>query len=66
MIGKKNLTIDANFPEMYQKLIFVLSLVILGFLIPLIVYYAAFHSKMKQTEDEIGNFRKQKYEVQVK
>jgi hypothetical protein len=51
---------------MYQKLIFVLSLVILGFLIPLIVYYAAFHSKMKQTEDEIGNFRKQKYEVQVK
>jgi hypothetical protein len=47
-------------------LIFVLSLVILGFLIPLIVYFVAFHSKMRQTENQIGNFLNQKYEVQGK
>lgn len=66
LIGKKKLTVNANFPEIYQMLIFVLSLVLLGFLIPLIVYFVAFHSKMKQTENEIGNFLKQKYEVPVK
>jgi len=66
LIGKKKLTVNANFPEMYQMLIFVMSLVLLGFLIPLIAYFVAFNSKMEQTENEIGNFRKLKYEVQVK
>jgi hypothetical protein len=66
LVGKKRLTINPTFPEMYQMLIFVLSLVLLGFLIPLIVYLLAFHGKLKQTETEIGNYLKQKYEVSGK
>jgi hypothetical protein len=63
VIRKKNFNVVGNFPTMGGTMIFVLSLFLLGILIPLIVYFVAFHSKMKVLENEIGAFLKEEYEL---
>lgn len=63
VIRKNDLNVVGNFPTVGGSLIFVFSLFLLGILIPIIVYFAAFHSKMKKLETEIGTFLKAEYEV---
>lgn len=61
LVGSKGLTINGNFPTMGGSLLFVLCCVLLGILIPLIVYFAAFHGKMKAVEREVAGFVQQQY-----
>jgi len=61
LVKKKFINVVGNFPTMGGTLLFVLSVLLLGFLIPLIVYFAAFHSKMKKLETEVGEYLKQEY-----
>jgi hypothetical protein len=51
-IGKQALDVQANFPNMAAQIVFVLLLVGLGILLPLIVYFAAFHGRQKAVEKE--------------
>ena len=61
LVGKKALIINGNFPSMGGSILFALCCVLLGFLIPLIIYFAAFHSKMKAVEKEVAAFINEKW-----
>ncbi len=63
MIRKKKITVAGNFPTMGGTILFVLSMVLLGFLVPLIIYFFVYHKKMKQLEEEIGTFIAEEYQV---
>ena len=65
IIRKGNFNIFGNFPSVGATMIFMLCVVLLGFLLPIIVYFAAFHSKMKKLETKIGTFLKGEYESQI-
>ncbi len=56
LLRKNKIQVAGNFPTMAGTIVFVLSLLAFGFLIPLIVYFAAFHGKMKALEREIGEY----------
>ena len=63
MVRKGKMTVAGNFPTMGGSVVFALTLVLLGILIPIIIYFAAFHSKMKALENEIGAYLKEEYEL---
>jgi hypothetical protein len=62
---KKSIVINGNFPTMTGQLIFSLTLVLLGILIPLIIYFLTFHKKLKQVENELGDFIKEQYKNKI-
>ena len=53
--------VAGNFPSGGAIFIFLLAGIFLGVLIPLIIYLAAFHSKMKKLEKEIEEYLKAEY-----
>ncbi len=61
VIRKNRIMVAGNFPSMGGQMLFILFVVLLGFLIPLIVYFAAFHGKMKAAEKEIGGYLEEEY-----
>lgn len=65
VIRKNKLNVVGNFPTVGGTMIFMLCVVLLGFLIPLIIYFAAFHTKMKALEKEIGAYLQEEYEVKA-
>lgn len=56
MVRKKNILVNGSFPTMGGQLLFTVTLLLIGVLIPIIVYLAAFHPKMKALENELGNY----------
>ncbi len=66
LVRKNFINVVGNFPTMGGTLLFVLSIILLGFLIPLIIYFAAFHSKMKKVEKEVGEYLKLEYAGVIK
>jgi hypothetical protein len=65
LLKNKALIVVGNLPSIGATLIFMLSIIFLGVLIPLIVYLAAFQGKMKKLEKEIGEFLKTSYNLTV-
>ena len=63
IVRKSKLHVMGNFPTVGGQLLYTLSIVLLGFLIPLIVYFAAFNPKMKALEKEIGDYLQSEYEA---
>ena len=61
IIHKGKITVGGNFPTMGGTIIFSLLMVLLGILIPLIIYFITFHKKFKALENEIGDFLKSEY-----
>ena len=61
LVRKNAVMVNGNFPTMGGQMLFVLTILLLGVLIPLIVYFAAYHKKMKAVENEIGDFIKDRY-----
>lgn len=59
--GKQKVTVNEGFPTMGGQLLFVLSFLLLGILIPMIVYFAAFAPAQKAVRNEIAEFVKQEY-----
>ena len=56
VLKKNKIYIVGNFPSVIGQIIFVLSLFLLGILIPLIIYFVAFHSKLKRIEKEVAAY----------
>jgi len=54
ILRKNKIMIVGNFPSMGGRLLFALCIVLLGVLIPLIVYLIAFQSKFTKLEKELG------------
>jgi len=65
MVRKKSIIVNGNFPTMMGQMIFTLLVVLLGFLIPLIVYFAVYHKKMKAVEKDVAAFLKERYSNEV-
>ncbi len=65
IIRKGKMNVVGNFPTMGGQMVFMLCVVLLGFLIPLIIYFAAFHTKMKALEKEIGAYLQEEYELKA-
>jgi hypothetical protein len=63
VIRKKRIQVAGNFPTMGGTMIFVLCILLLGVIIPFIIYLAAFQSKMKKLEKEIGSFLEKEYKL---
>ncbi|MEL6810552.1 MAG: hypothetical protein AAFP76_04400 [Bacteroidota bacterium] len=64
MVTKNKILVVGNFPTMGMQIAFTLSVILLGFLIPLIIYFAVFHKKMKRLEKEVGEFLAMRYSDQ--
>lgn len=64
IVKKNRINIVGNFPTMGGRLLFALSIVLLGFLIPLIIYLAVFQTKFSKLEKELGAFVKQDLGIQ--
>ena len=62
IVRKNKIIVGGNFPTMGGTFLFVITLVLLGFLIPLIIYFAVFHKKFKAIENEIGAYIQEEYQ----
>jgi hypothetical protein len=63
IVYKNRVQIGAAFPTMGGQMLFVFSFLLLGILIPFIVYLAAFQPKQKAVEKEIGAFVQKMIEI---
>ncbi|MFT5860409.1 MAG: hypothetical protein ACI865_002522 [Flavobacteriaceae bacterium] len=63
MIRKNKIIVGGNFPTMGGTMLFALTLILLGVLIPIIVYFAVFNKNMKAMEKEIGDFLQEEYQT---
>ncbi len=61
LIRKNKIIVAGNFPTLGGTMLFAISLVLLGILIPLIIYFAAFNSGLKKFEKEIGGYLQEEY-----
>lgn len=61
LVGREKATVNEGFPSMGGQLLFVFSMLLLGILIPLIVYYSAFFPGQKAVRNEIAEFIKREY-----
>ena len=64
LLRKNRLIVVGNFPSMGATMIFMLLVVLLGFVIPIIVYLAVFQSKMKKLEKEISGYLAEEYNLE--
>lgn len=63
LLRKNKLMVVGNFPSMGATMIFMLCVVLLGFILPLIIYLVAFQSKMKKLEKEISAYLSEEYNL---
>ena len=61
-VKKKRISVSGNFPEFYMSLIFALVTVLLGLIIPVILYFIFIHGKMEKAEKEIAAGLRQEFE----
>ena len=65
LVRKKSILVNGNFPTMGRQMVFTLLVVLLGFLIPLLVYFLVFHKKMKVVEKEVVAFLREHYSDEI-
>lgn len=65
LVRKGSLIVNGNFSTMGMQLAFTLVLILLGILIPLILYFAILHKKMKAVEKEVIAFVTENYSEQL-
>jgi len=51
---KNKVVVNGNFPNMGLQMVFVLSVVFLGILIPLVIYFLTVYRSQKSSEQEVG------------
>lgn len=65
ILRKNSLHVVGGFPTTFVQLIFTLLFVLLGIVIPLILYFIFLHKKMKSFEHEIATFIKENYKAEI-
>lgn len=63
ILKKNRINIVGNFPTMGGRLLFALCIVLLGVLIPLVIYLSVFQSKFSKFEKELGAFVQQEFGI---
>ena len=66
LVRKNSLIVNGNFSTMGMQILFTLVLLLLGILIPLILYFALLHKKMKAVEKEVSTFITENYTEKLK
>lgn len=61
MSRSSKIVVNEGFPTMGGQLLFVLCMLLLGILIPLIVYFAAFFPAQKAVRNEVAESLRQKF-----
>ncbi len=61
VIKKERMMISGNFPSKGGQMFFLFCVILLGFVIPIIIYLVAFRPKMKALEKEVGAYLKEEY-----
>jgi hypothetical protein len=61
VIRKNKILVAANFPTVGGTMLFMLSIILLGVLIPIILYFAIFFAAQKKVEKEVGEYIKTEY-----
>jgi hypothetical protein len=56
LIRSNKVIVNGNFPSVGTRLLFTFSMLLLGIIIPLIIYFVTFHKKFKAMEKEIVDF----------
>lgn len=59
VLRKNKLMIAGNFPTIGASMVFTLSILLLGVLIPIIIYFAGFFPGQKKVENEVAAFVKE-------
>jgi hypothetical protein len=54
LFRKDKVIVNGNFPNMGVQLIFILSVLFLGVLIPLLIYFLTMYKSQKNSEKEVG------------
>lgn len=63
IVRKNKIIVGGNFPTMGGTMLFAVTLVLTGILIPIIVYFAVFHKKFKEIEKEIGDYLQEEFQT---
>lgn len=63
LLRNKRLIVVGNFPTIGGTMLFMLTIILLGVIIPLIIYLIAFQSKMKKLEKEIAAYLAEEYNL---
>ena len=58
---KNKIVVVGTFPKLWMSIVYMLSLIALGVLIPLAIYFIVYHKKMKTIEKEVATFIKEAY-----
>jgi len=66
LVRKGSLIVNGNFATMGSQMVFTLVLILLGILIPIIIYFAVYHKKMKAIEKEVSAFISENYSEHLK
>lgn len=61
MVRKEKAIVNEGFTTLGGQLLFVISILALGILIPIIIYFIAFFPKQKAIRDKVGAFIKDNY-----
>lgn len=56
MVRSGKIIVNEGFPSMGGQMLFTLTMILLGILIPLIIYFTAFFPAQKAIRNEIGGF----------
>lgn len=59
--GRDKVTVNEAFATMGGQMVFTLTMILLGILIPLIIYFVAFFPKQKAVRNEVADFIKKEY-----
>ena len=66
VIPSKNwIAVSGGIPTMERQIVFTVIIILLGIIIPLIIYCIFFHTKMKSVEKEVGEFLKKEYKNEL-
>ena len=65
ILRKKKMMIIGSFPTVSGTMLFGVCIVLLGVIIPLIIYLSVYHKKLKTMENKIGDYLQKEYEMKV-
>lgn len=65
LIQRKRMIVNGSFPTMGGMILFALAMVLLGIIIPIIIYFIAFQPKMKALEQEVGGYLQSEYQQTI-
>ena len=65
IMRKNSLIVQGDIPNLWLRMLFFLSIVFLGVVLPLVLYFVFLHKKLKGVENEVADFIKSNYSAEM-